>query len=512
MADGLLVMSELGAGYTVFDIEYVQKSPTAVDPDFLRNELPAYFAEEFAIINQNILDLFGAIESGALPMEVAADYINDLTMLNDQTKDILISKVAEVTRDNDQYFGNAVKLFRDVFLTVNMVDDYEVDLPEDYESWILDNVAYQNINVDSKLYPRAESIDPALPLLLQNSEGAGFPNIIIDNDGVRRRVDLFAEYKGRFFAQLAMAPFLEWIGSPELNLTDDYLIIKDAMIPGDEEAKDIKIPRTETGEFLLNWPSKGYWESFRLLSYYYMVLHDWQEEALIADLKLLESDQYFYYYEGDQDIFGAYDYAESIKTEILAGGDRGYLQDYRDAREYFYSEVGNFINGQAESAIRGQIQDILNAGGLSEAEIEDYKAIDKNVESNFAEVRVIYNDYMITRDKIRGEVEGSFCIIGSSATSTFDRGVNPFSKEYANVGTHAAIVNMIIQNSFLDDAPQWISILLAIVITFLLYLIIHKMDALPSIIWGIVIVIVIGAVEIGVFLISGIYIQLLTPV
>ena len=512
VADGLVTMSELGAGYTVFDIEYVQSSPTAVDPGYLRNELPDVFVQEFEIINANITDLFAAIASGALPVEVAEDYIRDLTMLNEQTRDILLSRVSEVSRDNDAYFSNTLYFFNDIFMTVNMVDDYEVELTEEYRDWIFNNIAYRNIKVETDVYPSAESIDPALDTLMYRARGAGFPNIIIDDDGVRRRIDLVAEYDGKFFAQLAMAPFLEWIGSPELVLTDSKLQIKGAEIPGEEAPRDITIPRAEDGTFLLNWPAKDYMDSFRHLSFYYLVLHDWQQEALIESLKLLEADQYFYYYEGDQDIFAGWNYSESIKSEILSGGDRAYLQDYRDARAYFFAEVGSFLNGSSESAIRGQIQDILASEGLSDAEIAEYKAIDETVELNFRETRILYDDFMKTREIITDAVDGSFCIIGSSATSTFDRGVNPFSKEYANVGTHAAVINMIIQDSFLDDTPAWLSIALAVIITFLLYMIIHRKDALPTILWGTAIVVILLAVEVAVFLSFGIYVQLLTPV
>ncbi len=513
MANGLITMKELGAGHAVFDIEYIQKSPNAVDPDFLRNELPNVFTEEFSIINQNIIDLFGAIARGELPLEVAEDYIHDLTMLNDQARELLVSRVAEVTKDNDQYFSKAVRFYGDIFLTINMVgDDYDVKLPEGYESWLMDNISYPDISVETEVYNSAYSVDPALRLLMESGGGAGFPNIIIDSDGVRRRIDLFTEYNGEFFAQLVMSPFLDWIGNPELVFTDDYLMIKQAMIPGDDKPHDIKIPRSEDGTFLINWPANNYMDSFRHLSYYYMVLHDWQEEALINSLKSLEADQFFTYYEGDQDIFAGYDYAQSIKNDILNGGDRAYIQDYRDSREYFYSEVGKFLNGQTESFIRDEISQILSMDGLSDEDIDYYKDTDRYVESAFAEVRLMYEDYMKTREKIRESVEGSFCIIGSSATSTFDRGVNPFSKEYANVGTHAAVVNMIIQENFLDDTPIWLTIIISVVVTLFLFMIIHKMNALPSIIWGIVIIIVLVGIEVGVFLQFGIYTHMLTPV
>ncbi|MDC7227358.1 MAG: CHASE2 domain-containing protein [Spirochaetales bacterium] len=512
VANGLLTMSELGADYAVFDIEYVQSSPTAVDPDFLENTLPQAFADEFDIINGNIIDLFGAIASGAIPGDAAEEYISQLTMLNEQARDVLISKVDEISQDNDEYFSSTIYFFGNAYMTVNMVDDYEVEMSPAFEEWLRENIAYDKLSVETEKYPKAESLDPALAELITMSAGAGFPNIIIDEDGVRRRIDFFTEYKGDFYGQLVISPFLDWAGNPSLTLTDDYLLIEDAYIPGEDGPRDLKVPRAEDGTFLINWPAKGYWESFRHLSFYYMVLHNWQEEALIASLGSLEADNFFTYYEGDQDIFAGYDYAESIKAEVLSGGDRTYLQDYRDSREYFYSEVGSFINGQSESAIRGQIQDILAMEGLSDADTAYYEDTDAYVESSFAEVRLMYEDYMKTREIIREAVDGSFCIIGSSATSTFDRGVNPFSKEYANVGTHAAVFNMLIQDSYLDDSPQWLSILLAFVITMLLYIIIHRMDALPTILWGIAIIIVLAGVEIAVFLLLGIYIQLLTPI
>ncbi len=513
MANGLITMKELGAGHAVFDIEYIQKSPNAVDPDFLSNELPKVFNEEFSIINQNINDLFSAIASGELTVELAEDYINELTSLNEQTREMLVSNVAEVTKDNDKFFSQALRFYGDSFLTINMVgDDYYVELPEDYESWLMENIPYPNILVETEIYKSADSVDPALKILMQNGGGAGFPNIIIDEDGVRRRINLFTEYNGKFFPQLVMAPFLDWIGNPELVLTDEYLLIKQAVIPGNDKPHDIKIPRAEDGTFLINWPANNYMDSFRHLSYYYMVLHDWQEEALINSLKSLEEDQFFTYYDGDQNIFAGYDYAQSIKSEILNGGDRAYIQDYSDSREYFYSEVGKFLNGSTEGAIRNEINQILSMEGISDEDIAYYKDTEDYVKSAFAEVRLMYDDYMETRRNIRESVDGSFCIIGSSATSTFDRGVNPFSKEYANVGTHAAIINMIIQDSFLDDTHDWLSIIIAVVVTLLLFMIIYRMNPLPSIIWGVVIIIVLVAIEAGIFLKFGIYTHMLTPV
>ena len=90
--------------------------------------------------------------------------------------------------------------------------------------------------------------------------------------------------------------------------------------------------------------------------------------------------------------------------------------------------------------------------------------------------------------------------------------VNPFSREYANVGTHASLMNMIIQDSFLDDAPDWISIVISVLFSLILILIIRKLDAGPSIVWGLVTILIIAGAEVAVFLLLGIYIHLIAPV
>ena len=92
----------------------------AVDPDYLRNELPAVFDQEFEIINSNIIDLFAAVAEGVLSIEEASDYILELADLNEQTRDMLLDRVQRVTKDNDEYFAQAVRLYEDVYFTVNM--------------------------------------------------------------------------------------------------------------------------------------------------------------------------------------------------------------------------------------------------------------------------------------------------------------------------------------------------------------------------------------------------------
>ncbi len=47
MADGLILMKEMGAAYCVFDIEYTEQSPRGIDSAFLEKKIQDKFDENF---------------------------------------------------------------------------------------------------------------------------------------------------------------------------------------------------------------------------------------------------------------------------------------------------------------------------------------------------------------------------------------------------------------------------------------------------------------------------------
>jgi adenylate cyclase len=112
---------------------------------------------------------------------------------------------------------------------------------------------------------------------------------------------------------------------------------------------------------------------------------------------------------------------------------------------------------------------------------------------------------------LREAVTDSMIFIGLTATGTVDIGVTPFAEQYANVGTHASVANMILENNFLDVYPLWYSIVAAAVLALLVGFLIKNLDPLPSIIVGAVSVIVFLAAGGAFFMQTGVYFPLLTP-
>ena len=175
MADGLIVLKEFGASYAVFDIEYTEQSPRGVNVALLNEEIPEIFGQEFSVINQNIEDLFGAIQSGMISLGDAQDYVRDLTGLTDISRNILLEKVREISRDNDAYFGRAARLFGKAYFTVNMLPEEEDTAGEQLESYVLENIALpvqtaEGFAPDESI--EAVDIRPAILPVIQGANGA----------------------------------------------------------------------------------------------------------------------------------------------------------------------------------------------------------------------------------------------------------------------------------------------------------------------------------------------------
>lgn len=514
MADGLILLKEFEAAYAVFDIEYTEQSPRGVNVSLLNHEIPEIFDQEFAVINQNIQDLFLALQTGTISLRDAEDYVQDLTGLTDMSRNSLLDKVREISRDNDAYLGQAARLFGKAYFTVNMLPEKEDILSQTLESYVLENIAKRQIQPVEDFVPdpsiQAVDIRPAILPILRGAAGAGFPNVIVDSDGVQRRIDLIMEYEGHYFAQLAFSPLLDWLGNPAVELRSQQLLLRDALV-GENTRKDILIPVTEDYKFLINWPKSGYLDSFRHLSYYNLVLHKRLEEDLIHNLKIMDDAGYLSYFEGGFELLDAYRYSNGILREVLDGGDPAQVADYREVRETFFQAVGEYLSGTAEQQILAQVEALLASEDVDEEDKVLYREIGEQVPTVFSSTRDLHTGLVRVRKTLQEAIPGAFCIIGWTGTSTTDIGVNPFEEEYMNVGTHASLVNTILQGRFLDELPWWYGAILGAVFSLVVTFIIRRLNPAPAIVAGIGFLIVIILAGSAFFLFTGKYLYLLTP-
>lgn len=509
VADGLITLGEFGAKYAVFDIEYVNQSPLGVNGSYLNQRIPAEFDRSFGSLAQNITGLFDALQSGSISIQDAQDYVQQLVGITADTKQQLLKDVQAIARDNDIYLGQAAWFFRKTYLTVNVANQSE-EMSPTYEKWVLDNVALRNA-VEKQPYGHVvRGITPAIEPILTRAAGAGFPKVIVDPDGVRRRVDLAIQYRNRFFGQLIFRPLLDYLGNPEVDLYRHSIVLKNAKLPG-EPARDVAIPLAQDGTFLINWPKTDYSHSFRHMSYYQLVLSQNQEGALLTLLRAMAAANYLSFYPGGKGFFAPYDQASQIEQSMLAGGDPDQISRYRELRARFFDGAGQFLSSDAEKRILSQIDAALASPRITPSQESSFTAIRGDVEAKFSQARSVYSALTESRKILAGYLGGSFCIVGNTATSSTDLGVNPFFEQYPNVGTHASVANTILSGRYITSLPEWWTMALIALLCFAVYFSIRTLEPAPSLIVGFGILIVFVGGTVLLFMFTRIYLSILSP-
>ncbi len=511
MAEGLLTMREFGAEYAVFDIEYTEQSPRGVDSALLNEKIPRALAGEFSMLNRNIQDLFAAVRAKTLSIADAAEYLKDLESLSDRSREKLLAAVRSIVRDNDDFLGRAAGVFGKAYFTVNMLPSGEEKLPPELRALGEEKLPLEKAAADPGAIPyRTVEIRPAIYPILSRAAGAGFPNVEVDGDGVRRRLFLALDYKGRVYPQLAFSALHDKLGRPRVTVKKDRIILEGAALPG-KGTKDLTVPLARDGTVLINWPAKNYWNSFRHLSYWHLELHRRQEDALARGLELMEQDQYLSYHEKNPHFLDLYRRSREVREALLAGEASADFREYAALREEFFREAADFLDGPAEGRILSIIDNILKTGRPTEDEKREYGKIRGEVETNFRNLRSLDREFRTNRETLARNLKGAFCIIGNTATSTTDLGVNPFAERYENVGTHASIANTILQEKFLDDAPLAVRIIMAFLLTTGTFFLLRRLEPLASILAGMAVVAVVLAGGAVFFVATGVYPGLLTP-
>ncbi len=111
MANGLILMREMGAQSAVFDIEYVNASPHGLDTQALTSTLPDTFSQEFSQIQSNTQELVDAIRLGSYPPEVGGQVCIRPRRHDQPEHAAAAGAVQGVERDNDTFLGEAIRFF-----------------------------------------------------------------------------------------------------------------------------------------------------------------------------------------------------------------------------------------------------------------------------------------------------------------------------------------------------------------------------------------------------------------
>ncbi len=512
IARGLEALTEAGADYIVFDIEFLEKSPMSVDKIYLDTGLNTEFNTVFGEIASNMNDLFNALSNKTINLQEAAEYG---IMLGDSiadSRDGLYKKANLVAVENDSYLGQAMRLFGNSFITLNKqpenIGNRRKDLAETY-------IAYPKVSTKLPIVSEYKEFLVPIPEVTTMAKGGGFTNVEVDADGTLRKIYLVDKIDDKFYLQLAMAPLMHKMGNPELLVEKTHITIKKAAING--TVKDIRIPIDPKGRMLINWPKKEYKYSFKSLPFYSLLEYRNAEDKLAISLRKLKTKEIWRQLPGGyiplDTLLEANKNMEDLRVQALDTGTQEDKKAWIESKAAFRSAAKDFFaQGLADSAIKisnGFIERSKAAGdvGLEKQQTEardSFVALYKDCEETATFIEKTYK-------YLKEYMAGTFCIVGWSGAATTDLGVNPFQEDYVNIGVHASTANTIMQEDFLVEAPLWLSAILSVLVSVLVILVIAKMKTSNQILTGIGSVLVVFFAAFLVFRLTGVYVALLSP-
>lgn len=534
IADALIRLREAGGSRITFDIEYMTPGQSGVNTNYVKNSFPAEYKEAHEEIVSYLDDYTNAIVSGSLPLDAVADVGADMNeYVNYLMEGLSDSITSNIFRDNDEYFGKAIQFFKNSFLTINYQRINEKEEALALEKWARNNMLHTNI-VDPKGLILKENLErlkesdfdkgisPAIYQLLSRAKGAGFPNVVIDEDGVRRRIELLAEYEDAYVAQLVFEPILDILQPEKIVRKGQKIILVNAKDPKNLKSgtvKNLTIPLDSKGNMLIHWLKRKYTEasnpengSFKHVSVYSLILANEAEEKLITNLQNISelgvrtARGYLPYYDASLWMLSYYNDLEQWKNGLLEN-QREDFDEYFQERKIFFETYYEFLNSGFETEIIDTILDIVNKTG----DIR-YVEVSNQIAQNWLVYKDEYDSYTKHCADLAQVFNQAFCIIGWSGLGTSDLGVTPFQKEYPNVGTHANIYNTIMNEAFINPFPLWASWLVALAFSFLVAYVYRRLTSLRArILSGFGFSILVYALLLSLFVFFNIYIQVLVP-
>jgi len=530
----LIRFRELGGKTTVFDIEYLTPSLQAINKEYIEETLPEEYSNVRSEMKEYIEGFSSAIKNGSMPLKDAENEGHAMSeYLDGRVAELSDSLTNHVFKDNDEYFAKAIRFFGNTFLTINAVEINLEDSSKDAKDFAYSNLLYSNVE-DKKGLIKNETlkergrlgetygIAPAILPLIQNAKGAGFPNVIIDEDGVRRRIPLLSEYNGKYVGQLVFSPLLSILKPEKIVREKRQLILKN--VASKDGSKDIVIPLDENGNLLINWLKKKFineddpsQSSFKNLSTYSLIYADELEKSLIHSLDSILSldirgeQGYLSYHSEVMSIKESYARLQAFKEGLMNASESAY-EEYFKQRVSFFASIEQFLNGNAKKELDTLLQLAVDGTSEDEEMAKLYKDVKDRVALLFNNTRTFFTQYTQHIESIKPICNQAFAIIGYSGVGTSDLGTNPFWNSYPNVGTHANVYNTIMSGQFIKVIPRIWSIILSFVLAMVSAFLLKRLQkGWVKIVFGITLTIALFAAFVAVFAFLSVYFQIFMP-
>ena len=512
-ADALLRLKEFGATAAIFDIEYIDRGPPGVDAIYLNQGLSADFNRSFDEINASVREIIEAIASGRLNRGQIEEYSRMLHQIIDAEHYNLFSRAQRVARDNDLYLVQSSALFGRSWASLNLRESPLTDEEQIGRRPMAEELfSYPIVAPPRTAQAAYVDILPTIPGFAQAAKGAGFTNVVVDEDGTRRRVHLAQNIHGHWYLQLAFSPLVDFLGNPELELDNNRMLIRQARMP-DGRTRDISIPLDGNGRMILDWPKEDYFEKYTHLSFHDFSLLEDLEAGLEYEARTLRSTVDFLFF-GQFDptlmrahfilanLEGLFDAIHETRNVALEQTSEEYFDTLIEYRRESRDLIRDLLEIDPSTRVNELLPDLINFYGEFASFFEEQAG---EIEFRMERLGINLYRYEEISAKIEGIVRDRFCILGRVDTGTTDIGSNPFHGIYVNVGTHGVVLDMILSEAFITSIAQHWRILFALVVVFAFFVLSAKLSPVPRAISGVLVTLAIALAAALLFRFTGIF-------
>lgn len=522
VADGILVLKELGAKYVLLDTQMVDPTPPGINLTKMK-EIPNTINQAKSntlAMSRQLVNAYatGNLGGGEDSEEESAEYLADLEWEYDDIFDDLLYQTNEIALNYDDYISKIFSFTNNVYSTNDFEESYILDFEKyispEFITYLEEEQSIKNITFHDNPFKLKKEHNPTIEPIMKSTLGSGFVATVLDRDGAVRRTDLIYNKGGFYYPQLSFKYYLDSVGNPNIDVYKNKIVLRNIERDG-KEPYDLTIPITNKGEMIINWAGLEYKDTFTRQRFY--LLYEYDEiltniaQILTKVLNNPDTNEYASRL-GYQDVLEFYSNAEQIKRE----GDPNEIDQYIEQRESFVKNAGLLLNGSEDYPsldviYSGLVEDYLSSQDLSEEEKQPYYDVTNNITTIFEDGRVTFDNLILKRDTLKPLISDAIVTLGYTATSTFDYGSNPFEKNYFNMGIYSTIANNLFSEKFITILPIWVSILLALLSALISSAIIKQREAKNAIIMGSGLFIVILAIFLLLFRFTGIYVKLLIP-
>ena len=373
----LMVLSEMGASDLLVEVPLLGTGSGIIETG---EELGYRINDEFDLLGRNIRSLFEAIRLGLVSPAESPVYVENLVELTERGRDRLKGSFIRQDEEGSALAAQAEAVFGRVITAADLRSASLGDIP-----WY-SLPRPDRDNVLRRIAPVIVEKKTDLPLL--------------DNSFFEVEHIVYHALKPR------------WKES-SLEYTEAGSVLVNIVESQNEDIK-YRFPLDGDGNILIekqllkNLPEKA----FRRLTLNHFRDYDQTGRALFRLLKDAESLGVYTITTPERIPLILFDYAESLKEELLKAPDELKRAIWVNARMEYIASLDELLYGPAEMTLVNGYEELIANEGLDEGGIARLQGLRDELIRAFVAMREKYREFVELRDLLAQELNSSFCIMG----------------------------------------------------------------------------------------------------